>query len=60
MFFLEAGNPFEPDGLSSCNIATGLTATKDVNVCQAKEVGKRILDSMTGKSKDERKTMLLP
>ena len=46
MFFLEAGNPFETDDLSLCNISTGQTASKDVNVCQAKEVGHRILDSM--------------
>ena len=36
-----------------CNIATGGTATKEVNVCDVKQIEQPILDSMTGKSVDE-------
>ena len=36
-----------------CNTATGGTATKEVNVCDVKQIEQRILDSMTGKSVDE-------
>ena len=51
--YLEVRNPFEADDLSLRNIATGVTADDDVNVCEIKEVGQGILSTMTGKSVDE-------
>ena len=51
--YLGEKNPFHNDDSSLCNIATGETATKEVNMCDVKQIGQRILDSMTGKSVDE-------
>ena len=45
--------PFHNGDSSLCNIATGGTTTKEVNVCDVKQIGQRILDSMTEKSVDE-------
>ena len=50
--FLEERNSFSPD-TSLHNVVTGVTAAKSVNVDQGKEIGHRILDSMTGKKVDE-------
>ena len=50
--FLEARNPFGPDNFLR-NVVTSVTAAKSVNVVRAKEIGHRILDSMTGKKVDE-------
>ena len=40
-------NPFA-ESTSPRNIMTGVNATGDVDVCRAKEIGHKILDSMTG------------
>ena len=40
-------NPFA-ESTSLRNIITGVNATGDVYVCSAKEIGQKILDSMTG------------
>ena len=51
--YLGEKNPFHNGSYHLCNIATGGTATKEVNVCDVKQIEQRILDSMTGKSVDE-------
>ena len=51
--FFEARNPFNTDDSSLRNIATGVTASAGVNVCEAKRIGQGILNSMTDKSVDE-------
>ena len=48
--YLGERNPFHNEDSSLRNIATGVTATKEVNVCDVKQIGQRILTSMTGKS----------
>ena len=40
-------NPFA-ESTSLSNIMTGVNATGDVDVCHAKEIGQKIMDSMTG------------
>ena len=40
-------NPFA-ESTSLRNIMTGVNATGDVDVCRAKEIGQKIMDSMTG------------
>ena len=40
-------NPFA-ESTSLRNIMTGVKATGDVDVCRAKEIGQKIMDSMTG------------
>ena len=40
-------NPFA-ESTSLNNIMTGVNATGDVDVCHAKEIGQKIMDSMTG------------
>ena len=40
-------NPFA-ESTSLRNIMTGVNATGDVGVCRAKEIGQKIMDSMTG------------
>ena len=40
-------NPFA-ENTSLRNIKTGVNATGDVDVCRAKEIGQKIMDSMTG------------
>ena len=40
-------NPFA-ESTSLSNIMTGVNATGDVDVCRAKEIGQKIMDSMTG------------
>ena len=40
-------NPFA-ESTSLRNIVTGVNVTGDVDVCRAKEIGKKIMDSMTG------------
>ena len=40
-------NPFA-ESTSLRNIMTGVNATGDIDVCRAKEIGQKIMDSMTG------------
>ena len=40
-------NPFA-ESTSLRNIMTGVDATGDVDVCRAKEIGQKVMDSMTG------------
>ena len=47
--YLQHRNPFERDS-SLQSIATGVTAESTVNADKAKEVGSKILQSMTGKN----------
>ena len=51
--YLGERNPFHNEDSSLRNIVTGIAATKEVNVCDVKQIGQRILTSMTGKSVDE-------
>ena len=51
--YLGERNPLHNEDSSLRNIATGVTTTKEVNVCDVKQIGQRILNSMTGKSVDE-------
>ena len=44
---LSGRNPFA-ESISLRNIMTGVNATGDVDVCRAKEIGQKIMDSMTG------------
>ena len=37
--YLGEKNPFHNGDSSLCNIATGETATKEVNVCDVKQIG---------------------
>ena len=47
LFTMSERNPFA-ESTSLRNIMTGVNATGDVDVCRAKEIGQKIMDSMSG------------
>ena len=47
LLIMSEGNPFAESTFLR-NIMTGVNATGDVDVCRAKEIGQKIMDSMTG------------
>ena len=63
--YIEERNPFQRNlDTSLFNIVTGVAAAKEVNVCDVKQIGQKILNGMTGKSVDDyvfkKKDQLVP